>query len=983
VDRCALFVDAGYALADGAMAVHGTRRRDSVSWDHAGLLKLLAGLARDRTGLPVLRCYWYETAAEGRRTAEHDALAEMPGLKLRLVNALPGRREGIESQLRRDLVTLAKSGAITDAFIASANEHIAEIVAEVQDLGLRVVILHIASDGGWTIPLPLRQECDDIVEISGVHLRSFVDLIKGAEPVSSETQYPTSTYGVRATDSKSTIGGALTHQGLPAAALPAPGAIYQVSDAQGYGSQDGSAPQPHYLGAPTAGASAGLDQAGAPSPASGQPDVGAPSPAGSQGAVQYPAQAGYDTGTGQQGQAPGQPIPAQAMPVSGFQNGPTGIYQNAPNAGYPGSTGQFGAGQAGGAQPGTGQHGIIQGNPSHGMPGQGTPGQGMQGQGMQGQGMPGNGAVQQGPMQQGPMQQGPMQQGAMQQGAMQQGAMQQGPMQSGPMQSGPMQQGPMQQGPMQQGPMQSGPIHTGPIQTGPLHTGPIQAAPNQTGPIQTGPPQSGPLQPGPLQAGSIQPGASQAGANQTGPIMGDLGPNGVGPNGGRPNGTGPIAIRPGLPQNGVAQNGAGQGGVHQGGFNQGGFNQNGANQNGFGQSGAGQNGTGQNGTGQNGTGQNGTGPNGYAGDRGLAAFPATGFPTSGYLRGPGANGTGHNGADQAGPALQMPGQVGYPGQQNGASQFGYHPGQAAPGQGQNGYQQGGPDQTAGQHQGPPPGYHPAHPAPPAPPAPMGQPGQQGPSAPPGQPPGGHTQSYQFPPASQGPVQSGPQSSGPPSGPPPSGQAQHMPGQSAQQMSGQQMPGQQSQLPNGPGYPAGQNGNSQAMLSRPPAPQQTGVFQPGQLPPDARPRDPYGPGPGQGARPGPPGYDLAPNPFPGQPASFGHHQAQGAGALMQPQLAGQQLVAPAQSVRPQQPVAIALPEAVKAAHAEGYNFGESVGRDAPGLWLEAVLARKPRMPSDLEARLLQGSVLPIDSLLHDEVRHSLRRGFWDALESARR
>jgi len=82
-------------------------------------------------------------------------------------------------------------------------------------------------------------------------------------------------------------------------------------------------------------------------------------------------------------------------------------------------------------------------------------------------------------------------------------------------------------------------------------------------------------------------------------------------------------------------------------------------------------------------------------------------------------------------------------------------------------------------------------------------------------------------------------------------------------------------------------------------------------------------------------------------------------------------------------ALPLPDAVKAAHAEGFSFGESVGRDAPGLWLEAVLARKPRMPSDLEARLLQGSTLPIDSLLHDEVRHSLRRGFWDALEVARR
>ena len=84
-----------------------------------------------------------------------------------------------------------------------------------------------------------------------------------------------------------------------------------------------------------------------------------------------------------------------------------------------------------------------------------------------------------------------------------------------------------------------------------------------------------------------------------------------------------------------------------------------------------------------------------------------------------------------------------------------------------------------------------------------------------------------------------------------------------------------------------------------------------------------------------------------------------------------------------PTTISLTDAVQAAHAEGFGFGDAVARDAPALWLEAVLARKPRMPSDLEARLLQGSALPIDSLLHDEVRHSLRRGFWDALERSRR
>jgi len=83
-----------------------------------------------------------------------------------------------------------------------------------------------------------------------------------------------------------------------------------------------------------------------------------------------------------------------------------------------------------------------------------------------------------------------------------------------------------------------------------------------------------------------------------------------------------------------------------------------------------------------------------------------------------------------------------------------------------------------------------------------------------------------------------------------------------------------------------------------------------------------------------------------------------------------------------PVAMPVGDAVQSAHAEGFGFGEAVARDAPALWLEAVLARKPRMPSDLEARLLQGSALPIDSLLHDEVRHALRRGFWDALERSR-
>ncbi len=182
MDRCALFVDAGYVLADGAMAVHGTRRRESVSWDYPGLLQLLASLAMERSRLPLLRCYWYDSTVEGRRSPDHDALADLPGVKLRLAKMRPGRREGVEGEIHRDLTTLARNKAVSDAMVVSGEEDLAQVIADVQDMGMRVTLLHIASDGNPEIPRALRQECDDIVQISASQLRPFAELISGAEP---------------------------------------------------------------------------------------------------------------------------------------------------------------------------------------------------------------------------------------------------------------------------------------------------------------------------------------------------------------------------------------------------------------------------------------------------------------------------------------------------------------------------------------------------------------------------------------------------------------------------------------------------------------------------------------------------------------------------------------------------------------------------------------------------------------------------------
>ena len=210
------------------MAVHGTRNRESVSWDYAGVLEVLRNVARDHTGLPLLRCYWYEATVEGRRSSEHEILADLPGVKLRLGRMKPGRREGVESEIHRDLTTLARNRAISDALVVSAEEDLAQVIAEVQDLGLRVILVHIAAPG-WTAATALRQECDGIVEISEAHLRPSVELVVGAEPVGEEDRQAVPAYASRAPANGHGTPGVLGQPALPVGSHAAPPGLYTGS----------------------------------------------------------------------------------------------------------------------------------------------------------------------------------------------------------------------------------------------------------------------------------------------------------------------------------------------------------------------------------------------------------------------------------------------------------------------------------------------------------------------------------------------------------------------------------------------------------------------------------------------------------------------------------------------------------------------------------------------------------------------------------
>jgi NYN domain len=757
VDRCALFVDASYVLADGAMAVHGTRQRESVSWDYAGLVKLLTGLSRDRTGLPVLRCYWYEATVEGRRSSEHNALADLPGVKLRLGRVRPGRREGMEAEMHRDLTTLARNRAVSDAVIVSAEEDLTEVVAEVQDLGLRVVIVHIAADGNWTVARPLRQESDDIVEVSGAHLRPFVDLIAAAEPSGADEQYRNGNHRRSLSNGHGAGIGAVTHQGLPAAALPPAPTIYTTPVVEDYQRTSAGASQPAAAAQPPAHAAqpqAPAAQSSAPAEApAAQSPASAPAqpPAAAQAApAQGPAPA--------QAAAPAQPAPdtqAQAQaPAPGRAQAPAGSQDQVSPQPLPPSQPQFPAQPQVPAQPAAVAHalaGQAQDQPQAAAPG------GQQPAALAGQ----------------QAQAAPAPQAQASAGAQ--------PVPQALAQAQPPQAQAVAPGPAL---AQAQPPQAQAVAPGPAHAQPQGLAPSQP-PAPRAPVPPAQAAPQHLAAPTPPPGY--------GPV----------PDGQWPQEAVPNPARQGPPGPQPPPQGA-QGGTRFG-------------------------------------------------------------PGPGDYRSP----------NQAGSAQGRFGELPAPQRYDG------------PGQGR-----------------------------------YGEPPAQGRFA-----------------DNSGPARfaEGPPSArfaeGPPSGRFAEGSAQGRYGDASG-------PAQYPSAPPG-AFGAGSAGQV-------PYPPQYPALQPGQ----------------QGTS----------GPAPGYPP-----QQQEQGPYGGPQSAAHAAL-PAQVP---QPMAISLADAVQAAHAEGFGFGDAVARDAPALWLEAVLARKPRMPSDLEARLLQGSALPIDSLLHDEVRHSLRRGFWDALERSRR
>jgi uncharacterized LabA/DUF88 family protein len=173
LDRAAVFVDAGYVLAEGSKLIAGQKlTRSQLLLDYDVLLQLLHDLTSSLTGLPLLRVYWYDGASAGPSSA-HVALSYRSNLKLRLGGVDASGQHGVDELVARDLTALARNGAMADALLLSGDDDLRPAAELAQEHGVRLHLLGVppARDNQAA---GLVQAADTRHELTDAEVRSFL-----------------------------------------------------------------------------------------------------------------------------------------------------------------------------------------------------------------------------------------------------------------------------------------------------------------------------------------------------------------------------------------------------------------------------------------------------------------------------------------------------------------------------------------------------------------------------------------------------------------------------------------------------------------------------------------------------------------------------------------------------------------------------------------------------------------------------------------
>jgi uncharacterized LabA/DUF88 family protein len=189
----ALYVDAGYLIAAAATRLTGSSFRHGVQVDYARLLADLVELVEERTGLPILRVYWYDAARDGKPTLGQEQIALLPKVKLRLGRVgVEGEQKGVDLRIGLDMVGHSRNGAVDTMYLLSGDDDLTEAVEEAQAQGVQVIILAVPSRAGARhgVSRHLMLAADDLEVLDShvldVSVRTPVVHIAGTSPFAAD-----------------------------------------------------------------------------------------------------------------------------------------------------------------------------------------------------------------------------------------------------------------------------------------------------------------------------------------------------------------------------------------------------------------------------------------------------------------------------------------------------------------------------------------------------------------------------------------------------------------------------------------------------------------------------------------------------------------------------------------------------------------------------------------------------------------------------
>lgn len=190
---CSLYIDAGYLLASAATRVTGTSLRSGVYVEYPALVRALVQTAEERSGLPVLRVHWYDSARNGIPDALQERIGELPKVKLRLGRfGVNGEQKGVDLRIGLDLVAHARNRTSDVFFLVSGDDDLTEAVEESQVHGVQVVVLAVPNTSGHAhgVSRHLIRAADELDSIDGAAIDAAVMKIERQSPPDAAPEAP-------------------------------------------------------------------------------------------------------------------------------------------------------------------------------------------------------------------------------------------------------------------------------------------------------------------------------------------------------------------------------------------------------------------------------------------------------------------------------------------------------------------------------------------------------------------------------------------------------------------------------------------------------------------------------------------------------------------------------------------------------------------------------------------------------------------------